>query len=172
MVWRGFALQRRAFNTRNASGGNDDYVCSARRGLEHGEASIKADGDIDLEAGKGDANALVGWQTDVMYKEPQLAAVGCRGKLRLTYSHGGGEDCDRDERATFEQMESDPKICLAPNIGVSSLAVPGYAGKPELQREETVKALTFGQFDRDVFASHNRIMTTFECFCRSAGTKS
>jgi hypothetical protein len=43
----------------------------ARRCLEHGKASIETVGNVDLEAGKRDANATVGWQADVMDDEPQ-----------------------------------------------------------------------------------------------------
>ena len=71
IVWRVFALQGRAFNARDASGWDDDDMRGARRCLEHGKASIETVGNVDLEAGKRDANATVGWQADVMDDEPQ-----------------------------------------------------------------------------------------------------
>jgi hypothetical protein len=55
--------------------GHDDHMRGARRGLEHGKAAIETVGDINLKAGKGDADALVGWQTDVVHDELQAVAA-------------------------------------------------------------------------------------------------
>jgi hypothetical protein len=85
------ALQRRAFNTINASGWDDDYMRGARRCSEHDKASIETVGDIDLCARKRDTDATVGRQTQVVNDEPQLASVGCRDRMRLTCDHGGDQ---------------------------------------------------------------------------------
>jgi hypothetical protein len=54
--------------------------------LEHGKASIETVGDIDLCARKRDTDATVGRQANVMDDEPQLTSVGCRYRMRLTWT--------------------------------------------------------------------------------------
>jgi hypothetical protein len=78
IVWRIFAQQRRTFNAGNGNGRDDDYMCGARRLLEHRKATIETVCDVDLGARKRHADALVGWQTDGVDDDPQSAPVGCK----------------------------------------------------------------------------------------------
>ncbi len=121
IIWGILALQRRAFNTGNAICGNDKDMRSARRRLEHGNASIETVGNVYFEAGKRDADAAVGRQADVMNNEPQPTSVGCRYRMQLTYGHGGGQARGCGKSRKFMQEEPGPKCRWLPDQSISSL---------------------------------------------------
>jgi hypothetical protein len=83
IVWRIFPQQRRAFDAGNKSGRDNDDMRSARRRPEHGKASLKTIGDVDLGTRKHHADALVGWHTDVVDDGPQPIPVGGRGRFAI-----------------------------------------------------------------------------------------
>jgi hypothetical protein len=113
IIWGIFTLQRRAFDTRNPSGGNDEDMGGARRGLEHGKASLETVGYIDLEARKRNAEAAVGSQAQVINDEPQLISVGCRYRRWLTCEHRGDQAYRCREMGKFAQEKAGPKYCLS-----------------------------------------------------------
>ena len=80
IVWRIFPLQRRAFDAGNQSGRDNDNMRSARRCSEHGKASLKTIGYADLGTRKRDADALVGWHTDVVDDGPQPTPVAAEAE--------------------------------------------------------------------------------------------
>jgi len=89
IIWGIFTLQRRAFDTGNPSGGNDEDMGGARRRLGDGKPSLETVGYIDLEAWKRNAEAAVSRQAQVIDDEPQLISVGCRYRSWLTCEHRG-----------------------------------------------------------------------------------
>jgi hypothetical protein len=110
-----FRFASRTFNTGNAGGWNDDDMRGARRCLEHGKASIKTVGDIDLCARKRDADVTVGRQAHVMEDEPQLTSIGCRYRMRLTCDHSSDQAHGCSEFGNLAQEGAGPKYCLSPN---------------------------------------------------------
>jgi hypothetical protein len=78
---------------------------SARRRPEHGKASLKTIGYADLGTRKRDADALVGWHTDVVDDDPQLIPVGGRGRMRQIRDRGEDQPYGRRETSDFVQDE-------------------------------------------------------------------
>jgi hypothetical protein len=77
----------------------------ARRLMEHGKTSIETVGDVDLGARKRHADALVGWQTDVVDDGPQPAPVGCRDRMRQARDCGEDQPHGSCETGDFVQEE-------------------------------------------------------------------
>ena len=70
IIWRIFPQQRRAFDTGNRRGRDNDNTGSARRRPEDGKASIETIGYVDFGARKPHADALIGGHTDVVDDDP------------------------------------------------------------------------------------------------------
>jgi hypothetical protein len=80
--------------------------------LEHSKSSIETVANVDLEAGKRDTNATVGWQADVVHDGPQRGSIGCRDRMQLTCDDGGDQPGGSSEHGNFVQEEPNPQCCL------------------------------------------------------------
>src|SRR6516165_10361722 len=70
IIWRIFSQQLRAFDTGNGPSRDNDNMGRARRRPENGKASIGTIGYVDFDAGKPDADYLIGGHTDVVNYDP------------------------------------------------------------------------------------------------------
>lgn len=85
----------------------------ARRCLEHGKASIETVGYIDLCARKRDADALVGWHTDVVDDDPQLIPVGGRGRMRQIRDSGEDQPMVAAKQVTLCKRNPSETLLIA-----------------------------------------------------------
>ena len=72
-------------------------------------------GDVDLGARKRHADALVGWQADIMDNDPQPAPVSCRNRMRQKRDSGEDQPHGSRETGDFVQEEPFPKRCSLPD---------------------------------------------------------